>query len=190
MPTTPNCGFRYPITGDSPNGPLEIENLALDVDAYLQAQLLGRKPILVPKPAQTGFGTMAAGQTVTIASYAIPDPGWPFHIKSSCMVDYGSGVSLTALQLSINVDSTVYDTNSITRGHGTTFVANVNTDVNADCELGHSKDLQPTGYTGGAHTLYLVAKAGAALTVYNGPTAGGGNGGDKYVWFIEIVPAS
>lgn len=32
MPTTPRTGLRYPDTTDSPNGPLQIGNLAADLD--------------------------------------------------------------------------------------------------------------------------------------------------------------
>jgi hypothetical protein len=33
LPTTPRTGLRYPATTDSPNGPLQIANLASDLDS-------------------------------------------------------------------------------------------------------------------------------------------------------------
>jgi hypothetical protein len=35
MPTTPNFALRYPALSDSPNGPTQIANLALDTDTAL-----------------------------------------------------------------------------------------------------------------------------------------------------------
>jgi hypothetical protein len=37
MPTTPTYGFRYPSVTDPPNVPLDIQNLAVDVEAKIAA---------------------------------------------------------------------------------------------------------------------------------------------------------
>lgn len=183
MATTPNYALRYPLGTDTPNGALQIQNLATDVDTVIK----NHQSVVIAKPAQTGFGSLGSGSTATIASVTIPDPGYQFHIETEAMVDFGSNTSGAALQLSVNVDSAVFNTNAITEGHGTTFVGVQATDVNADCPYASSKNITPGGYSGGSHVLYLVAKATAALFIYSGPV---GSNGDPYQWYIKLVPVA
>ncbi|GIF16542.1 hypothetical protein [Actinoplanes teichomyceticus] len=63
MPTTPNLGLRYPALSSAPNVPLDIGNLAADVDAT------AARPVcyLVQQVAQTGW-TSAATVPITWSS--------------------------------------------------------------------------------------------------------------------------
>lgn len=57
MPTTPTYGFRYPGTGDLPNGPQQIQNLAEDVEDELEGTWANLT-------LYTGFVSFGAGYTV------------------------------------------------------------------------------------------------------------------------------
>lgn len=152
----------------------------------------GMQSVALPRPTQTGSGALGSGGTATIASYAIPDPGYPYHILASGMVDFGAAVASAAapaaLVCSINVDSTTLNTNNIAQGQGVSVTAGVGSDVNANVMLGNSALLTPAGYSG-SHTLSFVAKntSTGSMTIYSGPTPG--NGGVTYQFGIQLVPA-
>lgn len=148
----------------------------------------GLNDLYVASPTQTGFGSLGNGVTTTIASIAIPDPGYAYHVETSAMVDYSASAVGAGLLLSVNMDSTTYNTNAITQGHGSTPTASTSTDVNAYAPHESSFKTTPAGFTG-AHTISLVAQGqGAGITVFDGINHGSG-AGDKYRWLIKIVPA-
>lgn len=149
----------------------------------------GMNTLPIAQPTQTGFGSLAAGATTTIAAVTIPDPGWPYHIVTGGMVDFGAASASQSLLMSVNVGSTVINTNAITQGQGTSIVAGVGSDVNAHLTTQSSIRVQANGYTG-SKTLDFVAQngSGGAMTVYDGINHGSG-AGTPYQWFIMIVPA-
>jgi hypothetical protein len=199
--TTPNYGWPYQLLTDPPNGASLGHDGLIAADATMAAEASARSTAdaaeatnralikrtkMYARPTQSGFGTLGAGSTATVASFTIPDPGYPFHIVSCAMVDFGAATAGQALLLSINVDSTVINTNAITQGAGVNVLAGVGFDVNADAPIGNSLALSGSGYTGGTHVLSFVAKnsSSGTMTLYNGPS---GNGGVPYQYFIMTV---
>ena len=73
MPTT-SRGLRFPAAGESPNGPLQVGNLASDVNAQLvdiYAKLAGRQRVWTFGRAGNSSDTFAAGDFVVVQSNTI-----------------------------------------------------------------------------------------------------------------------
>src|SRR6202000_3220136 len=112
----------------------------------------GTKRLLIAQPTQTGVGSLPSGVTATIAQVAVPDPGYPYHIVSGGLVDFGASNGSTsapaALQCSINVGSAVLNTNALTRAQASSVSASLGTDYNCVVPVNTSSNITPGGYTG------------------------------------------
>lgn len=145
----------------------------------------GTQEILFAQPAQTVFGTLAAGATVTMGSIAISDPGFPYHIRASAGYDWASATALIPLVALLQVDSATYLTNMFGQGETCNAAANLNADVMSIVPTSNTRGIQPAGYTG-AHTVYFLAHntSSAAATIYDRT-----HGGVGYTFTVELVPA-
>jgi len=125
MPATSNYAFRYPALGDDPNIPEDIQFLAEDVDGALAAT---DAEVAIVRALLTGYGaasftangTLGASTAVVAATVVIPDPGFPYLIRASGSYAWGFvGASVVDLVgIHINIDSTTYSTNELSRGFG------------------------------------------------------------------------
>lgn len=110
MPTTPKYGLRYPGASDPPNGPLQLQQLATDVEAISALSYA----LYVPSAAQslpTGATTnllMSTGTiTSPVVSRATAGAGHVFTLNRaglwlimlSCRVNAGGSSGYTGLNL-------------------------------------------------------------------------------------------
>lgn len=123
MPITPNRSYRYPALTDSPNGPVQIGNLATDVDAdvtaikanvdslrlgtrgarYTQtaAQTLATGGAKVQFQTATKTGTLITASGTGNTDFAVGATGW---YMLGANIRYGS--SVTAPYLAIRSGTT------------------------------------------------------------------------------------
>ena len=143
----------------------------------------GTQVLLLPQSAQVASGSLGNGVSVTISSTAIADPGWPFYVQAYGLVDFGSAVQATVLQVGLQLDSAVFGTNRFAFDQEPAVAANAAFDLGSAVEGNCRTALG--AQTGGTHTVYLVAKnsqgpSGAAtITIYT----------NFYAFIIELIPA-
>lgn len=185
MPQTPNYSLPYPAISDPPNGPAQISALASGVDSTILAvyntlatAMDTKRHKVLPEPAQTGTGTLASGATLTLASIAIADPGWPYRITTSGAILWSLGASATvpaSVGLEVRADVNAWsDTLYLSKGIHPVFIAS-----NFSLPAGCPTRTPPTVYTG-PHTLYLIAK-----NLAGGPAV---LGTDGYAFHVAITP--
>lgn len=106
--------------------------------------------------AQSGSGTVSSGTSLTVASVAIPDPGFPYYIKASGAFGWTVVAASIAGRLAegaITVDSTVYTTNRLSAGYG------VSDSIGAGFTQStiNISERKSASYTG-THTVRLIAR--------------------------------
>lgn len=142
----------------------------------------GIQTIVLPQPTQTGSGSLANGGVATISSQLLADPGWPFYVEAYGVVDFGATLQGTVCQVGLQLDSTTFGTNRFGFSQSPAVTANQSFDL-ASPVFGNSRGLG--AQTGGAHTLYLLAKnvagtgGAAGMTIYT----------NFYTLAIKLIPA-
>lgn len=144
----------------------------------------GEQTIAFPRPAQTGSGSLASGSTATVASLAIPDPGFPYHIEAGGGYAWtnsaGAGIGAMGAYASVQVDSAVMNTNVITQNFQGNYTASSGSTNISNALPMNSAHLVAAGYTG-THTVYLIAQAvSSAIGILTG---------NLYRFGIKIIPA-
>jgi hypothetical protein len=144
----------------------------------------GSQILLLPQPAQTGSGALTSGSTAIIASVAITDPGYPYHVEAVGVIDYGAALAGTQCMAALQIDSATLGTNRFGFAGTEAVTGNVNFDQCTVVE-GNTK-ASAVGALTGAHTVYLLAKnfngigGASAMTIYT----------NFYTFAIRIVPAN
>jgi hypothetical protein len=115
MANTANYGWHYPVLGDAPNVPSDIQSLATGVDTTLAAQLAlkASKSPTQPGPAVWQNGTSNITLTSAFAALmtvSVPDPGYAYYLEVAAQCDFFYINSWTAgsppqLQLKITLGS-------------------------------------------------------------------------------------
>lgn len=133
MANTPR-GYPYPASTDSPAGMTQIQSLATAIDtdvgtiATTQSGLVLRRPKFYPRPAANaapGSPGLGGNSTWTVASVAIPDPGYEYYVEAGATLHAaifnGSTTTMTGIYLQINLDEASFSpsptTRIIVRGH-------------------------------------------------------------------------
>ena len=117
MPTTPNSLLRYPGMSDAPNGPVGLQNLALDVDAVLAGAAWSALTLNLGGVA--GNFTATAGYSLQVRKIANR-----VHVRG--MVTWSTGL-LTSVMTTVPVGSrpTTATWMQVSLGSGTTCVTQV-----------------------------------------------------------------
>lgn len=168
MPSTPTYGIPYPSLSDSPNGPAQMQALALEVEneiTRVDARIATDETLLAgfAPAAQVASGTLNSAVAVTVASVVISDPGFSYHILVSGACGWsmtGASAPGNLFEGSITLDSATYNVNRIVGG----FV------VSHSLGAGFT---QPTlilpvkrsdafGAQTGAHTIRLIVRNSSA----------------------------
>lgn len=76
----------------------------------------GMQTLELNTPTQSFSGVVAGGNVQTIASLVVPDLGFGYRIKASGAVGYTANVDNDLIAMTINVDSTDFETNIIASG--------------------------------------------------------------------------
>lgn len=192
MATTANYNFPYPSVADTPDGPAQLEDLAvavdteiLRVDADITTQVARLDELLLgyAAPTQVGSGTLATGGNgVTIMSVSISDPGFPYRIKASGSIGWGIIAGSTAaavFEASITIDSAVYNVGVLAKG----IMLSHSTGANFSQPTNHVA-LKTSGDQTGAHTVRLISRNSGA-TSYTIPAASTET--TLTVWLIPVV---
>lgn len=110
MPTTPKYGLRYPAATDPPNGPLNLQQLALDVEAQLALSYALYTPSAaqsLPTGTTTNLLMASAGITSSAVSRATAGAGHVFTLNRPglwlaqlfCRINGGGSAAYTGLNL-------------------------------------------------------------------------------------------
>lgn len=164
MPSTPTYGLPYPSLSDSPNGPAQFQALANEVEVELtridariatdSTLLAGFAPV-----AQTGSGGLAIGASLTVASLAISDPGFAYHIIAVGSCGWNIPIATAPGNLfegAITVDSTVYNVNRISAGY--VVSQSIGASFTQPTLFVPMKRSDSMGTLTGAHTVRLIVR--------------------------------
>lgn len=103
MPSTPLYNLPYPVAGDDPNVPADMQALALAVETALAS--IGKTPKIYTS------GTVDTAVKVThfnMCSIVVPDPGWPYYLFFSGNVTFGTFACEWTFYAQNAATSTVY----------------------------------------------------------------------------------
>ncbi len=191
MATTSNYSLPFPSLADTPDGPDQIEDLAvavdteiLRVDADITTQVARLDELILgyAAPTQVGSGTLSVGGNgVTIMSVSISDPGFPYRIKASGSCGWGviaGSVSAALLESSANLDSTVYTSGVISKGFAVSVSTGGSFSQNS-CNVPRDK----TGVLTGSHTIRLIVR-NSGPSSYTIPAAS-----QEVTLSVRVVPA-
>lgn len=121
----------------------------------------GTQVLELAQPAMSTPG-LPSSSVATIASLAIPDPGWPYHVESGasqyCQQTSGGAAGSVLLQINVQMDSATLGTNIITSGSFGNYSSSTSLGQGCVAINKSSKTIQPGGYTG-AHTIYMIGTA-------------------------------
>lgn len=112
MPTTSTQQLRYPASTDSPNGPLQIQNLASDVDGRLPTIKSGQGIVAGTAPTSDGRMTIKA-YSILVATNASGDathsfPGGAFiNTIASVVVSSGDVTAGSHATAAVNGTATI-----------------------------------------------------------------------------------
>lgn len=137
--------------------------------------------VVLPQPTQTGFGTLTAGSSTSIAQVSIPDIGGSYWIEASASVEYtyASGTQSGTLGVEVRIDSSTWsDTVFHTKGIGRAVSLVAGFDEIASCSP--STGPAGTAFTS-THTAYFVIKnlAGPDLSVVQN---------NSYTFDVKLIP--
>lgn len=165
MPSTPVYGIPYPSLSDPPNGPAQMQALALEVENELtrvDSRIATDSTLLAGfAPAtQTGSGTLSVGGNgAVIASLTISDPGFSYHAIVSGSLGW-SVLAATSpgnlIEGSITLDSTVYNSGRITTAFQISHSLGAN--FSQSTVVIPQRRTDAFGALTGAHTIRLIAR--------------------------------
>jgi hypothetical protein len=165
VPATPTYGLPYPSLSDPPNGPAQIQALADEVEVELtridarvasgETLLAGFAPV-----TQSGSGTLVVGGNgLVVASLAISDPGFAYHIISIGSIGWTIPLATqpgNLIESSITLDSTVYTTNRVSGGFSVSH--SIGAGFTQPTLYAPMKRTDAFGSLTGAHTIRLMAR--------------------------------
>lgn len=165
MPSTPTYGIPYPSLSDPPNGPAQMQALALEVETEItrvDARIATDETLLAGfAPAtQTGSGTLTVGGNgAVLASVVISDPGFSYHAVVSGSFGWSVIAATTPGQLiegSITLNSTTYNSNRIVAGFQVSHSLGAN--FSQPTVILAQKRTDAFGALTGANTIRLIAR--------------------------------
>lgn len=143
----------------------------------------GIKVLELAAPA-ISLGILTAATPATLASLAIVDPGFPYHLETCVGADWeqssGAGAGVAGMNLSVQMDTTTWSTNIVAFGYDSNFSTNNSNVMYCQTPTNSSKAAYPTGLVG-AHTVYLMANITSANGLIPNSVAN--------MWHLKLVPA-
>jgi hypothetical protein len=165
MANTPR-GYPYPAATDSPAGHTQIQSLATAIDtdvggiATNVTSLLSKQSKYYPRitpNAAPGSPGMGGSQTLTVASLAIPDPGWAYYVETGATllvsIFGGANTSLREVYLQLNLDEASFVPSPTTR----IIQRSASAENRMPQIIQATRSFYRTTLTG-SHTIYLIIR--------------------------------
>ncbi|ALG06856.1 hypothetical protein [Kibdelosporangium phytohabitans] len=143
------------------------------------SQWHGTTQLLLPQPSQTGFGSLGAGVTATIAQVTIPWPGWPYKVvvrAAQLGFFHASSVGLAA-EVQVRVDSTTYATSGYVA-----WAKNTNAVGNVEAMVSTPGGSSAAITDGNSHVVSMICKNSSPGTPFTIQT------GSFYAYELSIHP--